>query len=244
MIGRLLTAALVSGVLAGVLISVVHHFTTTPIILHAEHYEGMGGDDHAILMWTDEVAGGQFYLARGDEDYGDEAWAPEDGLERTLYTGLANILTGVAFGALLIAGMYMRGAPVDGRKGLAWGVAGFAVFAMAPATGLPPELPGTMAVEVEARQLWWVFAAVSTGAGLWLLLLTRRAALHAAGVVLIALPHVVGAPEPVLGGPVPPELAAHFASASLATGLVFWSLLGWFGGKSYRRFVEGPTGAQ
>ena len=241
MIGRLLTAALVSGVLAGVLISVVHHFTTTPIILHAEHYEGMGGDDQTVMMWSDEVAGGQFYLAHGDEEHGDEVWAPENGLERTLYTSLANIITGVAFASLLIAGFHMRGDPVDGRKGVAWGVAGFVVFALAPAVGLPPELPGTLAGSVEARQFWWAFAAVSTGAGLWFLLLTRHIALHAAGVLLIALPHIVGAPQAVLGRTVPPELAAHFVAASLGTGLVFWALLGWIGGKSYQRFVERPA---
>ncbi|MGY8997315.1 MAG: CbtA family protein [Alphaproteobacteria bacterium] len=241
MIGRLLTAALVSGVLVGVLISVVHHFTTTPIILHAEHYEGTGGDEQAMVMWSDSVAGGQFYLAHGDEEHGDEVWAPENGLERTLFTSLANIITGVAFAALLMAGFYMRGDPVDGRKGVAWGVAGFVVFGLAPAMGLPPELPGTLAGSVEARQFWWAFAAISTGAGLWFLLLTHHIAMHAAGVLLIALPHIVGSPPTVLGGPVPPELAAHFVAASLGTGLIFWALLGWIGGKSYQRFVERPA---
>jgi len=240
MIGRLLAAALVSGVLSGVLISVVHHFTTTPIILHAELYEGMGGDDHAALMWTDEVAGVQFYLADSNHEDAEESWGPEDGLERTLFTSLANILTGVAFAALLVAGFYLRGTPVDGRTGLAWGMAGFVVFAMAPAMGLPPELPGAMAADLQASQFWWVFAAVSTGAGLWLLLLSSHVALHVAGVILIALPHIVGAPQPDLGGPVPPELAAHFAAASLATALVFWALLGWLGGKSYNRNVGRP----
>jgi predicted cobalt transporter CbtA len=45
----------------------------------------------------------------------------------------------------------------------------------------------------------------------------------------------------VLGGPVPPELAAHFVAASLGTGLIFWALLGWIGGKSNHRFVERPA---
>ncbi|MBN36062.1 MAG: hypothetical protein CMM46_15065 [Rhodospirillaceae bacterium] len=241
MIGRLLTAVLLSGVLAGVLISVVHEFTTTPIILHAELYEGGGGEaDHATLIWTDEVAGGQFYLVHGDEVHedGEEAWGPQDGFERSLFTLLSNVITGVAYAALLVAAFYLRGREVDGRTGLMWGVAGFVVFALAPGMGLPPEVPGAMASEIGGRQTWWAFAAAGTAAGLWLLLLVKKLPFNVLGFVLLVLPHVVGAPQPAeLGGPVPPELSAHFASASLGAGLVFWALLGWIAGLSYERFV-------
>ena len=40
MIRKVLASALLSGLLAGVLITVIQEFTTTPIILHAEEYEG------------------------------------------------------------------------------------------------------------------------------------------------------------------------------------------------------------
>ncbi|MBT6205115.1 MAG: CbtA family protein [Alphaproteobacteria bacterium] len=239
MIGRLLTAALLSGVLAGVLISVVHEFTTTPIILQAEQYEARGASDQAVLMRSDEISGGRFYLAHDGEDHaeGEETWAPENGLERTFFTTLSNVITGVAYAALLVAAFYMRGQKMDGRTGVLWGVAGFVVFALAPGMGLPPEVPGAMAAEVSARQTWWIFAAASTAAGLWLLFLTRHAVFNAVGVLLIALPHLVGAPFAPLGGNVPPELSAHFVAASLATALVFWAMLGWLAGASYERFV-------
>ena len=239
MIARLLTAALLSGVLAGVAISVLQEFTTTPLILHAEQYEHAA--DHAALMWTDEVTGGQFYLAHDGVGHGDEAWAPGDGLERTLYTGISNVIAGVAFASLLVAAYHLAGRRVDGRSGLAWGVAGFVVFSLAPALGLPPEVPGSMAAELVSRQAWWFLAVVSTGAGLWLLLLARRLPLNLAGIALIVLPHAVGAPQPPeIGGAVPPELAGHFAAAALATAFVFWSLLGWLSGRFYRRFAVRP----
>jgi len=235
MIGRMLTAALVSGLLAGALISVVQEFTTTPIILHAEAYENGGGE--AALMWTDEVSGGQFYLAHDGEEHG-ESWAPENGIERTLTTTGANLIAGVGFAALLIAGFHIAGRPVDGRTGLAWGVAGFAAVQLAPALGLPPEVPGSIAADLGDRQLWWFFAAASTGVGIWLLLLVRSLLLHVAGVVLIALPHLVGAPRADgMGGLVPPELAAHFAAAALVTAFIFWAMLGWLAGRSYGHFV-------
>lgn len=246
MIGRLLASALVSGLLAGVLISVIQEFTTTPLILHAEEYEGMDEHhhDHAWMMWTDEVSGGQFYLAHAGHDDHAEGWAPEDGIERTLYTTGANLIAGVGFAALLIAGFHLAGRPVDGRTGLAWGVAGFAVFQLAPALGLPPEVPGAMAADLGARQLWWFFAVAATGVGVWLLLLTRSVPLAVAGVVLIALPHLVGAPQPeAIGGSVPPEIAGHFAAAAIVTAFLFWVLLGWLAGESYKRFVTRPAAA-
>lgn len=243
MIGRLLAAALVSGLLAGVLISVIQEFTTTPIILHAEEYENAGGD-HATMMWTDEVSGGQFYLAHDGVDHEEGGWAPQDGFERTLYTTGANLIAGVGFAALLMAAFHLVGRPVDARTGLAWGVAGFAVFQLAPALGLPPEVPGAMAADIGGRQLWWFFAVACTGLGVWLLLLTRSLPLAVAGVVLIAVPHLVGAPQPeVIGGAVPPELAGHFAAAALVTAFLFWVMLGSLAGASYQRFVERPLAA-
>ncbi len=243
MIGRLLASALVSGLLTGVLISAIQHFTTTPIILHAEEYENGGGHDHAALMWTDEVSGGQFYLAHSAEEHEaeGEGWSPADGLERTLHTVGANLIAGVGFAALLVAGFHLTGRHIDGRTGLAWGVAGFVVFQLAPSLGLPPEVPGAMAADLGARQAWWWLAVASTGVGVWLLLMVRALPLHVLGVVMIALPHLVGAPQPeAIGGSVPPELAGHFAAASLVTGFIFWAMLGWLCGRTYQWMLERP----
>ena len=243
MIGRLVAAALLSGTLAGVAVSVVQEFTTAPLILHAERYESLGG---AALPRTDGATDARLLLAHDGESRDGEgsAWAPEDGAERTFFTVMANVIAGVAYGALLIAAFHLRGAPVDGRAGLTWGVAGFVAFAVAPSLGLPPGTPGAATADLDARQLWWAFAAASTAAGLWSLLLAERRALNVLGVVLIVLPHAVGAPQPdAVGGAAPAELAARFAAASIATGLVFWALLGWLGGRFYERFVPRPGAA-
>ncbi len=241
MIRKVLASALLSGLLAGFLITVIQEFTTTPIILHAEEFEGGGEADHAFL--SDLYEGGTFILAHGDEAHGDEgAWGPQDGIERSFYTLLTNLLTGVAFALLLVAGFVLAGKPVDARRGVMWGMAGFATFAIAPSLGLPPEVPGAMAAELGARQVWWLFAAVATGAGLWLLVLGNQWWMRAVGIVLIALPHVVGAPQPAqIGGAVPPELAGHFVAASLVTAFVFWAALGWLAGRLFERFSGAST---
>jgi cobalt transporter subunit CbtA len=128
---------------------------------------------------------------------------------------------------------------IDARSGLAFGVAGFAAFSLAPALGLPPEIPGSGAAALADRQLWWAFAAAATAGGLGLLLLSGRRALQIGGAVLIALPHLIGAPHPeAFASTAPAELAGHFAAASLAVSALFWALLGSLSGGFHERFAQ------
>lgn len=229
MIRHLLLTAVVAGILAGLGISVVQEFTTTPVILHAEEFEGKEAptvDHHSTAA----------NVATPDHDHG-SAWAPGDGFERTFHTSLANILLGVGFALLLVACFALSGKEVTGRQGVLWGLGGFAVFSLGPALGLPPEVPGSMVAELGARQGWWLFAAAATALGLGLMVFGRNALWVVAGAIILAGPHLYGAPHPdKVGGQAPPELAGHFVAASLVTAAVFWSLLGWLSGTFYRRF--------
>ena len=234
LLGRLLAVALAAGLLAGLAVSVVQHVTTTPLILAAEIHEAAGGPAAAHGRAHSDPAGPA-------DDGG--AWAPRDGLERTLYTGVANVVLGVGFALLLVAAFALSGGAVDARRGAVWGAAGFAAFVLGPGLGLPPEVPGAMAADLAARQLWWLTAAAATAVGLALLAFGRRPALVALGVLALVLPHAVGAPHPPAaaeaGGAaaLPPELAARFVAASFVTAAVFWALLGAVSGALYRRLV-------
>jgi len=164
------------------------------------------------------------------------------GLERLFYTGLANLIMGVGFALLLIACFALYGKPVSPRQGVLWGLAGFAVFTLAPGLGLPPEVPGSMAADVAARQFWWAGAAVAAAVGLWLMVFARQHALKVLGVVVVAVPHIIGAPQPAeIGGAVPPELAGHFAAASIVVSAIFWASLGWLGGTFWQRLAPTET---
>ncbi len=223
MLKRIVLASLVAGLVGGIVISIVQEFTTTPLILHAEQFEN-----------APATPPGQAQASGSGEA---EAWAPVDGIERTLFTSFGNIVAGVGFALMLVAGFALHGGEVDGRRGIIWGLAGFAVFSLAPALGLPPEVPGAMAAELVARQGWWLAAVAATALGLGLMVFARKPAWIVLGVVVLAAPHIIGAPQPdKLGGPVPPELAAHFVAASLVTAAVFWAMLGWLSGTLYRRF--------
>ncbi|HEY9539985.1 MAG TPA: CbtA family protein, partial [Kiloniellaceae bacterium] len=58
----------------------------------------------------------------------------------------------------------------------------------------------------------------------------------AAGIALMLLPHVIGAPHPHgFASTVPGELSGHFAAASLVVMAVAWSLAGTLAGYVWQR---------
>lgn len=236
-----LTVALLAGIAAGTVNWAVHMFGTTPLILAAEVYETAGED--AADAATDPAAAADTVTththADGTEHVHDaEAWAPADGWERNLYTLGADVVTGVGFAFLLTAGIVFFGKGADWRRGILWGLAGFACFSLAPSLGLPPELPGTEAAPLVARQVWWIGTAISTAAGLFAAARLRNVIGYVIGAVLIALPHVIGAPQPETpGGLAPEELEHKFILAAIATSLVFWLVLGVLTGAFFKRYA-------
>lgn len=222
MFRRILLAAIMAGLIAGLIISVVQEFTTTPIILHAEEFEGPAAPAEGKAV--------------AEHHLDAESWGPGDGIERALYTALGNIVLAVGFGLILIACFAIRGGEITGRQGVIWGLAGYAVFSLAPALGLPPEAPGSMAAELVARQEWWFLAAGATAVGLALMVFGKGIPWVVLGIVILAAPHIMGAPQPAeIGAKFPPEIAGHFAAASLVTAAIFWAVLGWLSGTFYRR---------
>lgn len=219
---RIFASALLAGLLAGAFGALLQQATTVPLIVAAEAFESpAAGHDHDAA----------------DHAHDEGGWMPADGAERILFTALSTVLIACGYALLLVAIVALSGRRIDGRTGILWGLAGFAATALAPALGLPPELPGTMAADVGARQVWWVATALATGIGLWLLAFSGHTLLRVAGVVVLVSPHLVGAPHPdSFGGPVPPELAAHFVAASLVTAAAFWVVLGWLAGLFFNRF--------
>ena len=221
MFRRIFGSAVAAALVAGLVSALLQYLITTPLILEAEAFEGpLAVESHG----------------HGEHDHGPGHGEFTGDLERVMLSSLATVLIAFGWALVLVALMAMRGGPLDGKAGLVWGAAGFVAAALAPSFGLPPELPGAMAAELGARQMWWVLTVLMTGAGLWCLLLTEAPLLRVAGLVLVVFPHLLGAPRPeTFGGSAPPELAAHFATASLTVALVFWLVLGWTAGTSMQR---------
>jgi predicted cobalt transporter CbtA len=78
-----------------------------------------------------------------------------------------------------------------------------------------------------SRQIWWGLAAATTAGGLSLIFFRRSVPSSIAGLVLILLPHVIGAPElEHIDTNVPASLSHQFVVAVTLTSLIFWFILG------------------
>lgn len=248
MLRRMVQTGLFAGFLTALIYSVVQAVTVTPLIFEAEVYEQAGGGHShgpAVHLHQDGAqhlheSGVSAVASEPAAPVTAEPWEPSDGIERYGFTFLANIVTAVGFAFVMVAAFAVWGKPVDLRVGLWWGLAGYAVFALAPSLGLPPEAPGAAAAPLEARQAWWFGAMAATAVGLGLLVFAKPLWLRLIGVPVILLPHLIGAPHPVglEPGLAPPELAALYVVWSLVTTLIFWLLLGASAGEIYRRLGE------
>jgi cobalt transporter subunit CbtA len=126
---------------------------------------------------------------------------------------------------LLAAGFVWRGR-ITWQQGLLWGLAGYASFALAPALGLPPELPGVEAGPIVLRQIWWIGTALATASGIACIAFARPCGLRLLGAVLIVLPHWIGAPLAHPSNPASAELSRNFMVISLAVSGVMWIVIG------------------
>lgn len=220
MITRFIISALFAGALAGLIAGILQLFFVQPVLLHAELYE-----TGALVHFGSDAVSAHPDLPGFDP--------VRDGLSLVF-----SMLTYTGYALLLIAAMSIaeeRGAHVDGRSGILWGIAGFVAFHFAPGFSLAPEVPGVAAADVTARQIWWFATAGAAAVAMWLIAFGKGwTAWGVAGILLLA-PHLIGAPEPdTFAGPVPTEIGALFAARALGVGMAAWVLLGCLAGYFWR----------
>ena len=230
MIKRIAQTAGFTGLLAALLLTLLQSFWVAPLILQAETFEKAPAATEVV---HEHAAGAAAHT------HDAEAWEPEDGWQRVLSTTGGNLVVAVGF-ALMLAGLYTLRSPTRTSQGLLWGLAGYATFVLAPTLGLPPELPGTAAADLAQRQMWWIGTAASTAAGIALIAFGKNWLLKALGVAILAVPHIVGAPQPEVHSMLAPEaLEAQFKIASQLTNVAFWLALGLISAWLFRRKSAG-----
>ncbi|SFL67319.1 CbtA family protein [Shimia aestuarii] len=215
---NLLSSAVFAGLIAGLIAALLQFVFVIPLLLEGELYES-GQRVHFLVD-------GMTQSEKGGPGLGNE-WG------RHLMTVAFNVVTYTGYGLLLVAAMgFARertGLQITVQNGLIWGLCGFIAVQLAPAMGLPPELPGTPAAEVAPRQVWWIGTILATAIGLALIAFGRGVLVHAVALLLILMPHLFGAPHlDTYFGIAPPELSAEFATISLGVAAVGWCLLGYF----------------
>ncbi len=251
---NLVFAAVVVGIISGVVLAAVQQIAVTPTIIAAEQYEVAdeapavntehnhagdhhGGDLNATAHHSETSALDSALQHDTGHSHDPEAWAPADGFERLFFTSFSNVLAGIGFGLLILAAMTYHG-KANIKIGALWGVAGYLTFFVAPALGLHPEIPGMEAANLQGRQGWWLTTITLTAIGLGLIAFAHIS-LKAAGVVLLLIPHLLGAPLPALiegashfSHPDPQAvlaleaLAKEFLQATAIANAAFWIVLG------------------
>ncbi len=204
---RIVYSALIAGLLAGVALSLVQRFQVIPLVLEAETYEAVAAQSQA----------------HGQGPYHGHT---QSSLVRSSFTVLANTLIGIAFALLLVAAYTLR-PPGNMLQGLCWGLGGFVVFFVAPALGMPPELPGMQAAPLAERQAWWRLSVSCAAVALALITLQRRWFVRFLGAAMLFIPFLSGAPEAPTGiSNLPAQLPQQFFWATACANLVFWLVLG------------------
>ena len=235
-------SALLVGVFSGIVLTAVQFLQVIPIILSAERFEAKPvAVSTAVTAPVDH---------KRLEPITESVWGPENGIERTSYTLLTNILTAVGFSLLVLVAIVALQRPdskakLNWRHGLFWGASGYVIFFVAPALGIPPEIPGATAAPLESRQEWWFLAVICTAAGLGGAVFLKKNWRWALLGFLI-VPHLFGAPHITTGmfEGQPPAAAAELAGlaqqfiiATAITSATLWLTLGITSVWTVRRFV-------
>jgi cobalt transporter subunit CbtA len=228
MIRALVLSAATAGLAGGLVAAAYQALVATPLILEAEVFE------HAA-----EIAG-----AAAGQAAGEAAIHVAEGADfgRNILTSLATIVLATGGALILLGLMVLDGDRITAKRALLWGAGAFVALALAPAVGLPPELPGMPAGDLAGRQIWWLATVVATAFGLWLIFSRGSPTTIVFGLVVIVLPHFIGAPQPVShDSDVPAGLAAQFAAASLAGSLILWLLVSSIAGAAFQRWGPSET---
>lgn len=222
-----LRVALFAGVVASVVLTCAQWLWVTPLIKEAERYEQRAEP-----------------ISASDES--PHEWSPQPGWERTLFTFAANVLLGIGYAFVLLAAYLLWRPPDRALTGAFYGLAGFTAFFLAPALGLPPELPGTSAAALSIRQEWWIMTAAATAIGILMLFSQVRGSgrwwIRLIAVFVLIAPHLIAAPHPAVAGSLAPAaLEGQFQISTAACNGLFWVTLGVASAIAFQRWVSGDA---
>lgn len=241
MIRQIFLSALISGFIAGIFLTGIQSLKVTPLILAAEVFE----DGELITYTTKNHNNSNIQKTNNHHDekahVHDNSHEHETGAhdnERLFYSLITNIFLACGF-AFILSSIYLYIKELNIRNGLISGfVVYLCVFAL-PSLGLSPELPGTLAAQLQDRQIWWVSTVVLSSFAFIILFFNKNKIYQALSIILLFLPHIIGAPMPnVHGGTAPQAMFEEYILVTYITNAFFWLFLGAISISFFKRFQE------
>ena len=251
---RLFTSALFAGLTAGLIAALLQFTLMEPLILEGEEYEsgalvhfagvpGSTADHHANdddhHADDDPLADDTDHHANDEQNQGVNVDESDNLTTRFGLAFFADFIVFVGWGLFMVAGFSLAenyGHRVTQTNALLWGGAGFIAVHLAPGIGLPPELPGIPAADLQARQIWWIATVLSAVVALALIAYGRGVGFTILGLALLVVPHIIGVPQlDQFTGLAPPELSAEFVARSNAVAMATWLTLGIAAGYFWNR---------
>ncbi len=224
MLRMILISAFIVGAISGVFLTALQQYNVTPLILEAESYES-SANGHAHEHGTSAHSHSNQQV-------------DDDTTQRLYLSLLSNIFAAIGFALITVAAITFSN-QAGWKKGLLWGAAGFIVFYIAPSLGLPPKLPGTSGAPLLYQQLWWGATASATAAAIAMLVFSSKLSFKGVGLLLLIIPHLVGAPVPEqFVSSAPDSLLQQFVIASGLTNAFFWLILGTLSGYFLYKFDD------
>ena len=256
---RLIWCALAVALVLGTAQSLLQRLQTVPLIQAAEVFEAQNearSEAHEAAVPHAHAEGTPAHsheaVHEAAHEHGGDAWSPAEGLERTGWTWVANVMHAFSMALLALAAMGLWTWRRGGRTGafrLAFAVAGAGWLSLHlwPSLGLPAEVPGMEAAALGARQAWWVLAMASSATACATVAFGTRRWRFAVAAVLMALPFAVGAPQhagdalAAFSGDAHARMAAlarQFMWATTWLSLSFWALMGLACALVYPRWLK------
>lgn len=215
MLKQIVTSAVFAGVAAGVLAALLQIALVVPLIMEAELFES-GARTHFPVDGSPQSE-------RGAPSVWDEPL-------RHIYTIGFSAVTFTAYAFFMVAGFVLAtraGHVISPKRGIIWGLCGAIAVVIAPAIGMPPEVPGAIGVEVGPRQVWYLSCVALTLVGLTQIAFGGRSRAWITAPIFLAVPHLIGAPTlDTYWGVVPAELASEFVARVMGVALISWVMLG------------------
>ncbi|BCE00792.1 CbtA family protein [Marinicellulosiphila megalodicopiae] len=189
-----LIAALLCALVSSVVLSSVQTLWVTELIFEAEVFENQPSEiDHHDLADDHHSVSSDHHAGQTTQSSHHDHGESNVVSSRFLNTVLVNFILSFGLSVVFINALILKKGIKPIQIAL-FGVIGFCAIYFVPTLGLPAEIPGMQAVDIQKRQIWWLSAVIATLIGGYILMFSHWK-FKILGAVVLCVPFIIGAPH-------------------------------------------------